>query len=506
MSPRALVVAIAVLAAAAASAQDRPPEDELFGAPPPAAPAPGGGQKEPGPPLPVEDRLGARLAETDDPLRIGGLLYLRATTAAAQHEAASRWTLRSPSFLDLFLDARPNDRVRAFALARTQYDPTLADAAADPVAQAFDALLAEGTAEGLGVVGRSADPTQVVLDQLWLRFDVGRRAFVTLGKQHVKWGVGRFWNPTDFLHAARRDPLATFDLREGTTMARVAVPWETYGASVQAAVILEPLLPAVRDGAPRAGEAGALGFAMRAEAPLGASEWGAGFVVQRGRPARLGLDVSAGVWELDVYGELALRSDAEVPLWRDAGADRPLLERFQPVTRGGPHPSATAGGSWTRRYGDDDTFTVGVEYAFHRDGYDSARVYPWLLLNDVVAGVGLADPRTTTGDFVPLQLGRHYAGAFFALPSPGSWDDASFTLSTLGNLSDASFVTRIDGSLAFLTHLRFEAFGAVHYGTDGGEFRLGIELPTIDVPQVGPLRVVSPPPLFEAGVAIRVAL
>ena len=46
--------------------------------------------------------------------------------------------------------------------------------------------------------------TSAVVDQLWVRFDVERAAFVTAGRQHVKWGVGHFWNPTDYLH--RRPP------------------------------------------------------------------------------------------------------------------------------------------------------------------------------------------------------------------------------------------------------------------------------------------------------------
>jgi hypothetical protein len=36
-----------------------------------------------------------------------------------------------------------------------------------------------------------------LLDQMWIRFDILETVFVTAGKQHVRWGTGRFWQPTD---------------------------------------------------------------------------------------------------------------------------------------------------------------------------------------------------------------------------------------------------------------------------------------------------------------------
>ena len=53
-------------------------------------------------------------------------------------------------------------------------------------------------------------------------------------------------------------------------------------------------------------------------------------------------------------------------------------------------------------------------------------------------------------------------------------------LSTLGNLSDMSFVSRLDYSLTLLTHLSFEAFVGVHYGTRGGRVPLGIDIVRAD--------------------------
>ena len=56
----------------------------------------------------------------------------------------------------------------------------------------------------------------MVLDQAWLAFDIAHTVFLTVGRQHVKWGVGALSTPTDFLASAPRDPLALFDARLGS--------------------------------------------------------------------------------------------------------------------------------------------------------------------------------------------------------------------------------------------------------------------------------------------------
>ena len=61
----------------------------------------------------------------ENPLQIGGQLYLRMQTTASGGQAPGAWSLDAPSLLDLYLDARPNPRVRAFILGRMSYDPTL---------------------------------------------------------------------------------------------------------------------------------------------------------------------------------------------------------------------------------------------------------------------------------------------------------------------------------------------------------------------------------------------
>ncbi|BDG09185.1 hypothetical protein [Anaeromyxobacter paludicola] len=466
---RALALAAALAAAAplAAAPQERPSDEEIFGAPaaperpgPEATPTPGAQGRPPPPQTPQGAEAEQPPAPArPDPLAIGGQLYLRSVLLAQEGVPLSEWALSSPSIIDGYLDARPNDRVRGFVLARTFFDPTIDPSQPGP----------------FGTPARAQ--TQVVLDQLWVNFDVSHRAFVTAGRQHVKWGVARFWNPTDYLHAVRRDPLALFDARTGTSMVKVHVPWEERGWNFYGVALLE--------GDEAANQAGKLGAGGRAEIVLGNAELGLDALVRKGMDPRFGLDLSAGVGEVDVYGEAALRWGSVRPLYRLAVPGE--LTSYQAWQPGGFRPAVTAGASWSYKYSDEDTFTVGGEYAFDDNGYAGPDLYPVLFV---------------TGAFTPFYLGRHYAGAWFLLPKPGRWNDTTITLSTLANLSDRSFITRLDWQVLVLTYLRVEAYAAAHYGDKRGEFRLGVDIPAQGaVPHVSVAAQV-----FDAGLALRVAL
>ncbi|MFP2934815.1 hypothetical protein ACLESO_58860, partial [Pyxidicoccus sp. 3LG] len=155
----------------------------------------------------------------DDPLKIGGQFYLRGNVAATEGVSFGNTAFSAPTLVDGYFDARPTDRLRGFVVGRLTYDPTRATQTGD---------------------GVPPNP-RVLLDQAWLRFDLERTVFFTVGKQHVKWGTGQVWNPTDFLSPQRRDPLAFVDLRTGVSMLKVHVPWEARGWNFYAIGVLDDL-------------------------------------------------------------------------------------------------------------------------------------------------------------------------------------------------------------------------------------------------------------------------
>jgi hypothetical protein len=330
----------------------------------------------------------------------------------------------------------------------------------------------------------------------------------------VRWGTARFWAPTDYLHMVPRNPLLPFDSRTGTTMLKLHVPWEARGWNFYAYA-----LPSGPDTASSGGtfKASDVTVAARAEVVLGTLEAGMGAFGNRNSKARFAGDVSFGVWDLDFYGEAALRNAGDVDfvsfeqqgnltanLPMDATDVPSIVDAFFPVRRGsGWKVQATGGVSYTRQYADKDTFTVGAEYFYNGLGYDDPRVYPGVLF--LQHSKALSNPATF------FYLGRHYLAVFASAPAPYSWDNTTFTLSTLANLSDKSGITRLDYSLTVLTHLRFEVYAAVHWGQRNGEFRFGIDggaLSNTGIPKVDEMarQLTLPPALFDLGVGLRVAL
>jgi len=448
-------------------------------------------------------------AAPDDPLRIGGQLYLRLQSTASEGQSFRDFSFGAPSLLDVYLDARPNDRVRAFARGRMLYDPTLP--AGESSANTMAALPATGSTSGSPALSslfqsQTRDP-RAYLDQMWIKFDVAHRLFVTAGKQHVRWGTGRFWAPTDYLHLRPRNPLDVFDARTGTSMVKLHLPIESRQWNFYAYGVTE--------GPDATQTLGRLAGAVRAEFVLGTTELGLGvFGRKNGRP-RFAADLSTGIGDFDFYGEVALRDQNEVdrlryepnavipdgpapPSWQTPSETArarlaQIVDALYPVYRErGIRPQAVGGVNYSRKYHDNDVFTIGAEYFYNSLGYSSPTLYPGLVLPH-------SSPLSDSANF--FYLGRHYGALFFSLPAPYSLDTHTFTLSTIGNLSDRSFITRLDYSLVVLTHVRFEAFVSGRYGNEHGEFRFGIR--NLDL---GGFVFSRAPAFMDFGLALRVAI
>src|SRR6185436_5433955 len=204
-----------------------------------------------------------------------------------------------------------------------------------------------------------------------------------------------------------------------------------------------------------------------AEVVLGASELGLGAMFQRHRKPRLAADLSFGLWDFDLYGEMALRYGSEIDRVQYDPAAPPVLDQRYPglYRESGIKPQVVGGFTYSHQYADKDVWTVGGEYFYNALGYDDSVVYPALLARTAMNA--LSEPPNF------FYFGRQYAAIFLLVPAPYSWDLTTFNLSTIGNFSDLSFITRLDYSHTLLTHLRFEAFAAIHYGKSGGELRFG---------------------------------
>ena len=461
---------------------DEPVEDAT-----PAAPPPGGADRESSrrddalfggddggdgaEPGLIRDTLGlaGRLEELDDLLQIGGQLWLRLDWYPRRRGEAGDWRLSSPNLLDLYLDVRPNDRIRAYAQGRLTHQ--FGDPGADPVS------------------GTPHSDTAVALDQLWLKFDIGRYVFVTAGRQPVRWGVGRLWNPTDFLNQDFKDPLAVFDARLGRSLVKIHVPVESLNWNFYAVADIEGV-----------GAIDEIGLALRAEMLFGATELTASFATRKEQPYKLGTSLSTAISVIDLSIEAALLHDVRTPYWTgafdlDTGTLPTEVDRSDEW-----FARAVANAEIGIGYGDDDALYLGAEYAYNGLGYDDGDLYTWFFARQAFAAV---QGESVAADFVPFYTGKHYAAVYLFLPAPGRLDDASFNLTTVGNLSDLSLVSRLDFRIRLLTYLDLNAYAAVHYGKRG-EFRMSFD--ALEGDDIQQLEDGLYSALFDLGLGLRVAL
>ena len=275
-------------------------------------------------------------------------------------------------------------------------------------------------------------------------------------------------------------------------MLKLNVPWEEKGWNFYGS--RSPRIPTP----PRRPIADVAG-AFRVEAVIAGVELGADTYLRRGQKPRYGLDFSTGIWDFDVYGDVAIRPGSD--FLHEFPAEGSMPAGLYGFT--GYETQVVGGINYSRKYNDNDAWTAGVEYFYNHPGYDNASAYPALLQAAFFSG----DPSA----FPFFYLGRQYGAVYLTLPAPYSWNYTTFTLSTLGNLSDESFITRLDYSVTVLTHLSVEAFAGVHYGHLGGEFRFQLPASVVAANQAAISQFANPAqltdyPVVDLGVALRLKI
>lgn len=549
MSPRCPALVI-VLAALGVQAQERPDEGDMFGAP--DAVADGGaapverpsddamfGSDAPsadaGLTLTPETRDDSELAgpsiqskfDTDemkaDTLKVGGNLLISAQSFARENVAFKDQSFAAPMVLETFLDGRPNDRLRAFAVGRLSYDPTRPASTGSAASSTTPASSSTGGASSIGLLTASGANPNVQLDQLWLRFDIARAVYLTVGRQKVRWGVSRIWYPTDFLNSQPRDALNPFDIRLGVNMVKVHVPVESLGWNFYGYGILDNIA---------VGASGLtlerLAGAVRGEFVLGPAELGVGGVWQAGRRPRYAVDISTPLGPFDVYAEAALRDARDFLKYRVPSdvtsadfIDRAIAGDITSYRPTGLGVQVSGGFSWQFNYTDKNTMIVSAEYFYNPYGYANTMEYlVETLAPSFVAQVpGAVNPGSRDPiQSVPMYQSRHSAALVVTAPGLPNLSWVSLTLSNIVSFSDPSALTRFDASFRVLQYLTVQAFVAVFYGKPGGELRF--RLPADDIAdQVSPylpveqrlplrasLRQAEHPPLLQAGVLLRLSI
>ncbi|MGF1508748.1 MAG: hypothetical protein ACFB9M_04510 [Myxococcota bacterium] len=408
------------------------------------------------------DRLREKLDAREDVLSLGGRLFLQTLVTGLLEQSFDDYAFTAPSFLEIYLDARPSDRLRVFAQGRIQ----------------TDFAFSEDGLPGLGSVNLFSfgiTDTSAILDQLWLKFDLARRVFITLGQQRLRWGSGRFYNPTDFLNPQRVNPVALLDQRVGIGLLKVHVPLEAQGINLYGILDFEDVA-SVSD----------LGGALRAEIARGQTEVAVTVAFEDELGFRGGVDVSSALWRLDVRSEIAVTVGDETPFFEGNFSTQPL-EFPDAVDRSNrAFVQALVGVEFP--FKTDSTgglLVIGAEYFFNQAGYSDKSLYPFLLVgsafgtalggaSEVAAQAGFenvlpAPPEALPTGFPQFQVSRHYVGAYASWISPGSWDDTTISTALLADLDgeESSGTVTLTVGQSILTFLGIQAFVNLTFGGRG---------------------------------------
>ena len=219
--------------------------------------------------------------------------------------------------------------------------------------------------------------------------------FVTAGKQHVRWGTGRFWQPTDYLHPLKRNPLDVFDARAGTSMLKLHVPWEDKGWNFYG-VRASPRIPTDATATPAARSPA--GGARRDRHPRRGARPRRPRSSAASKP-RFGIDISTGIGDFDVYADVAIRvgrglqrrrtscPDDQVPICRRRSRPgTPIADRRPPPPRtrvsqlSGVKTQAVVGVELVAQVQRQRPVHDRRRVLLQPAGYSDASLYPGLLL------------------------------------------------------------------------------------------------------------------------------
>lgn len=492
----------------------RPDEGSVFGGEPVLEKTDGGLDRD-------SDQLGSgpliskfdTAEAVSDPLKIGGSLLMFAQGYFQETRPFLEGSLSAPTILDVYLDGRPNDRLRAFVNGRLQFDPTFPTG--DGASSTNTMNAAQGTGTFVGLTPSTRANPSVFLDQLWLRFDIARKVYLTIGRQKIRWGVSRIWYPTDFLNSRPRDAFNPFDVRLGVNAVKVHVPVESLGWNFYAYGLLDGVN--VTSSGLKLNQ---LGGAVRGEFVIGPAEIGIGGVWQEGRRQRYALDVSTAVGPFDLYAEAAFRDGQDFALFSypEGLTEDNLLANVGNITsKDSPRVvvQVSGGASFQFNYTDKNFAVVAMEYFYNPVGYETPVGYQVQTFAPAVLGKTL-DPIQT----VALYQGKHNLGVTIAAPGIPGADWITISLSNVIIMNDPAALTRLDVIFRVLNFLSVQAFGSVFYGQPGGQLRFKLSAQTINdianISELGTpgsgaqvrssLGTLRYPPLVQAGVLLRLAI
>ncbi len=316
---------------------------------------------------------------------VGGRLRLEATTLFAENQKFENATTKQGSGAEIYLDAKGDNGGRAFLRAR---------------------LVQEAQA---------ATPSFFV-DEAKVQLQPAQSVFLTAGRQKVKFGTAKFFNPTDFLNQDLRDIFALDDRRPGVDAVKVHIPGEGYNVY---GIALSPLAQKI----------GNTGGYWRSEFAFSGGEISLSGLEVKGKHTRLGADASLAVGDVDVFTEVAWNGKTRV----------------------------SSGVTYDIAVTDTDTLSLVAEHHFNENGLTQK--------SDYLAALQAQSHR-------PLELAKHYAAASIYLAKPKALPKTTLLTSVVSNLSDSSYLVVPQLFYELTKDVQATLSAQIPQGPTGSEFKL----------------------------------
>ncbi len=390
-------------------ADDRPSESEMFGgSSTTATPAPTPATASS--PDTTAGNPHNLLTSAEENTQIGGTLSTEADYYLQKGTSLEQDLISNPNILFLYLDSKLENDNRVFARIRAFYDPT-GVSSGNPTASTYTNPYGFGT--------QTSDNLSVELQELRISANIDHEIFFTIGRQKVKYGAAKFFNPTDFLNSQPYDFFLPSDERTGVDMVMAQVPSGT------ANLYLTGLPGNPTYGNPAGGYfRGEVGYDSLAF--LESGEISLSGYLPKGQMGRGGFDISQGIGDLDAYFEGAAGQN---PNGSWVGA-------------------FSTGADWETRYADQQsqTATFEVEYAN----------YPTL------------SGGSSFESFSSTQFG------VFAIDvaGPFQWLDITLDETNLYDFDGQSGYSRLDTVCQFTDRIDGRVYVAAPWGSSGGVFNL----------------------------------
>ena len=385
--------ALLLMAVGPAFSADRPKEDDMFGGDTKASPAatPQDDKSEEGMPA-LKSHAGA-----EEALQIGGTLSSEADYYLQDNASLSQDMVTNPNILFLYLDSKLENDARVFARGRLFYDPTGVSGGSP---SSFSLTNPYGFGSG------NSDNLAISLQELKVSANLDHKVFFTVGRQKVKYGAAKFFNPTDFLNSQAFNFFLPSDERPGVDMVKMHIPSGT------ANLYAIGLTGNPSSGNPAGGYfRGELGYDGIQDL-LGAGEISLSGLFPKNQLGRGGFDISQAVGDLDLYFEGAAGQDPLTTDWKGA---------------------YSVGGTYDIRYGDRGGNTISLEAEYFYAG----------------------------------SLAQFGVFTFY-LPGPGSWNDITFVETNLYDFLGKTGLSRIDVICQFTTRISGRVYAALDWGPEGG--------------------------------------